>query len=65
MEHLFFGDGITAVGNHFADEDILIGIEPTLDDGHNVLCVDGNVAFLLLGHSRRLRDSYGVDVPLY
>ena len=63
MEHLFFGDGITAVGNHFADEDILIGIEPTLDDGHDVLCMNGNVAFLLLGHSRRLRDSYGVGVP--
>ena len=65
MEHLFFGDGITAVGNHFADEDILIGIEPTLDDGHDVLCMNGNVTFLLLGHSRRLRDNYGVGVPLY
>ena len=65
MEHFFLGDGITAVGNHFADENVLIGIEPTLDDGHNVLCVDGNIAFLLLGHSRRLRDSYGVGVPSY
>ena len=55
VKHFFFGDGITAVGNHFADEDVLIGIEPALNDGHDVLRVDGNVAFLLLGHSRRLR----------
>ena len=52
-EHLLLGDGIAAVGNQLADEDVLVRIQPALDDGHDILRMDGNVA-LLQSHGVRL-----------
>ena len=39
--HAELGDRVAGVGHHLTQEDILIGIQPALDDRHNVLRVDG------------------------
>ena len=44
LEHFILGDGVTAVADHFADENVLIGIQPALDDRHDILRVNGNIA---------------------
>ena len=44
IHHAQLGDRIAAVGNDFADEDVLVGIEPLFDDGHDILCIDGDAA---------------------
>ena len=38
---LQLADRVAAVGHQFADKDVFIGIQPLLDDGHDVLCIDG------------------------
>ena len=38
---LQLADRVTAVGHQFADKDVFIGIQPLLDDGHDVFCIDG------------------------
>ena len=40
-------DGVAAVGDELAHEDVFIGIQPLLDDGHDILGVDG---YGSLGH---------------
>ena len=45
LEHFVFGHCVAAVADHFADENILIGIKPALNHRHNILRVDGNIAF--------------------
>ena len=44
VHHAELGDGVAAVGNDLADEDVFIGIQPFLDDRHDILSVDGYVA---------------------
>ena len=44
VHHAQLGDRVAAVGNDLADEDVFIGIQPFLDDRHDILSVDGYVA---------------------
>ena len=44
---LVLGHGVAAVGHHLTDKNILIGIQPALDDRHDVLSVNGNAAVFL------------------
>ena len=44
LEHFILGDGVAAVADHLADENILVGIQPALDHRHDVLGMDGNIA---------------------
>ena len=39
--HAELSDCVAGIGHHLTQEDILIGIQPALDDRHNVLRVDG------------------------
>ena len=48
-ETLELGDGVRRVGDGLADKNILVGIQPPLDDRHNVLRMNRNIA-LLTGH---------------
>ena len=45
VEHAELGDGVAAVAHDLAQEDILIRIQPALDNGHNILRVDRYAAF--------------------
>lgn len=42
-----FGDGVASVGYHLTDKDIVIGIEPFLDNGEYVFTVDGQASCLI------------------
>lgn len=42
--------GIHGIGYEFAEEDLVVGIEGFLDDGEDVLGMDGNIAGFRLGH---------------
>ena len=44
VHHAQLGDGVAGVGDDLTDKDILIGIEPFLDDRHDILRVDGHAA---------------------
>ena len=48
MQHPVFGDRVAGVGNLFPQENILVGIKPALNDGHNILRINryGSVLFL-------------------
>jgi hypothetical protein len=46
VEHLILGNGVAAVADHFADKNVLIGIQPALDDRHDILRVDRNIALV-------------------
>ena len=48
-KHLLLGNGVAAIGHHLTDKNILVGIQPPLDDRHNVLRMNRNIA-LLTGH---------------
>ena len=45
-ELLQFGDRVTAVGDELTDEDVMVGIEPFLDDREDVFAADGKVSLL-------------------
>ena len=44
-KYLVFGDCVAGVGNQLADENVFIRIQPLFDDGHDILCMNGNIAF--------------------
>ena len=44
-EHFVFRDGVASVGNDFAQENVLVRIQPALDHRHDVLRMNGNAAF--------------------
>ena len=44
-EHFVFRDGVASVRNDFAQENVLVRIQPFFDDGHYILCMNGNAAF--------------------
>ena len=55
VEHPVFGNGVAAVADHLAQENILVGIQPALDDGHDILRVNGYGAlFHFNGHDDNL-----------
>ncbi len=56
--HLLLDNRVAGVGYHFADENILIGIQPTLDDRHDILGMNGNIALAL----RHAKASYNMSI---
>ena len=62
VHHAQLGDGVAAVGNDFADEDIFIGIQPFFDDWHDILRVNGYVA---LNRFHNQKPPYKRDKPAH
>ena len=51
-EQLILGDRVAAVGHNLAQENILVGIKPLLDDGHYILSINRNRS--LFTHGKHL-----------
>ena len=54
------GDRVAGVGNDLADEDVLVGIEPLLDDGHDILRIDGYAAGYRIHKQTSLYQNNGI-----
>jgi hypothetical protein len=41
-----FGYSVTRIGNQFSHKDIMVGIQPFLDNRENIFTMNGQIAFL-------------------
>ena len=40
LQFFQFGNGITSIGNHLTEENVMVGVQPFLDDRENIVAID-------------------------